>query len=188
MKFGGEEFIFRGYLLRRFQAIFGSTMAAILLSSAIFAVGHFYQGFQRIALFFFVGIFYAVLTLRRQSLVTPIVLHFLQNIMIVLIPLFGIDLGALQPNHNIIGHLHGHKSLVRSIAFSPDGKLLASGSNKSIILWDVETRQPLGAPLKAHKSYVSSVAFSPNGKTLASAGSLDYGIILWDMDKLQSLE
>jgi membrane protease YdiL (CAAX protease family)/DNA-binding beta-propeller fold protein YncE len=180
-----EEFIFRGYLLRRFQAIFGTTMAAILLSSAIFAVGHFYQGFQRIVLFFFVGIFYAVLTLRRQSLVSPIVLHFLQNIMIVLIPLFGIDIGALQPNHNIIGHLHGHKAGVNSIAFSPDGKLLASGSNdKTIVLWDVATHQPHGKPLK-HGHRIASVAFSPDGKLLASASQDDSKIILWNVATYQ---
>lgn len=70
---------------------------------------------------------------------------------------------------------------VTSVAFSPDGKILASGSDDhSIILWDVTTGQPIGQPLKGHSDEVMSVAFSPDGKTLAS-GSADHTIILWDV-------
>ncbi|MGH8629990.1 MAG: WD40 repeat domain-containing protein, partial [Burkholderiales bacterium] len=52
---------------------------------------------------------------------------------------------------------------------------------RSIILWDVASRQRLGVRLTGHTEFVSSVAFSPDGKTLAS-GSADYSIILWDVD------
>ena len=77
--------------------------------------------------------------------------------------------------------LSSHSDAVESLAFSPDGKTLASGSlDNSIILWDMATRQPLGAPLMGHISGVWSVAFSPDGKTLAS-GSRDRNIILWDV-------
>ncbi|MEG3862473.1 nSTAND1 domain-containing NTPase, partial [Microcoleus sp. herbarium12] len=65
--------------------------------------------------------------------------------------------------------LAGHSIYLRSVAFSPDGKTLASGSqNKTIELWNLQT-QKLITTLKGHRNWVNSVAFSPDGKTLASA-------------------
>jgi WD40 repeat protein len=72
---------------------------------------------------------------------------------------------------------------VISVAFSPDGQILASSGgqdDKTIILWDVTTHQPLGPPLTGHTDEVADVAFSPDGQTLASA-SEDKTVILWDM-------
>ena len=58
---------------------------------------------------------------------------------------------------------------------------MASGSSdKTIILWDVATRQPLGSPLSGHTDAVASAAFNPDGSILAT-GSWDKTIILWDL-------
>jgi WD40 repeat protein len=59
--------------------------------------------------------------------------------------------------------------MLMSVAFSPDGKTLASGSwDKTVRLWDIATQQQLGESLVGHSDLVYSVAFSPDGKTLAS--------------------
>jgi WD40 repeat protein len=78
--------------------------------------------------------------------------------------------------------LKGHTRDVWSLAFSPDGKTLASGCEDGTIkLWDVARSKEL-ATLKGHESRVSVLAFSPDGNTLAS-GSEDKTIKLWDVAK-----
>jgi WD40 repeat protein len=74
-----------------------------------------------------------------------------------------------------------------SLAFSPDGNVLASGNaQNTVMVWDVQTRRPLGQPFVGHTNWVNTVAFSPDSTTLAS-GSSDTTIILWDVN-LESWE
>ena len=69
--------------------------------------------------------------------------------------------------------LHGHTSLVSSVAFSPDGRHIVSGSGDNTIqLWDAQTGGQVGNPLQGHTSLVLSVAFSPDGRHIVS-GSWD---------------
>lgn len=74
----------------------------------------------------------------------------------------------------------GHTDSVYAVAFSPDGKTLASGSNDSTVkLWDMETLR-LRATLMGHADGVYSLAFSPDARALAS-GSNDTTIKVWDV-------
>jgi len=66
------------------------------------------------------------------------------------------------------------------LAFSPDGKLLASaGASNDVKLWDVATGKEL-QPFEGHTSWVRSAAFSPDGRMLASVG-LDDTVRFWEV-------
>ncbi len=82
-----EETIFRGYLILRFRGISGNVAIAVILSSVIFAIGHGYEGSAGVITVGVMGLIFALIYVWRKSLVAPIILHFLQDLtVIVLIP------------------------------------------------------------------------------------------------------
>ena len=75
--------------------------------------------------------------------------------------------------------LRGHEEAINRIAWSPDGRTLASGANDfTIRLWNTETGTLLQTLIK-FRGWVTSIAWAPDGQTLAS-GSTDGFIQLWD--------
>ncbi|WP_379498493.1 hypothetical protein [Nonomuraea thailandensis] len=75
----------------------------------------------------------------------------------------------------------GHSGEVRDVAFSPDGHLMATASDKGTVrMWNASTHQPLGPPLTGHTAMVNGAAFSPDGTMLVTA-STDQTLRLWDV-------
>lgn len=80
----------------------------------------------------------------------------------------------------LLQELRGHTGWIRSLAFSPDGALLASASvDTTIRLWDVQ-RGALVGSMEGHTDWLSGIAFSPDGALLAST-SRDGSVRLWDI-------
>ncbi len=83
-----EETIFRGYLMLRFRAVTGSSAWAVVISAVIFSLGHGYEGTAGVVTVGVLGAVFALAYLWRKSLVMPMTLHFLQDLLsIVILPL-----------------------------------------------------------------------------------------------------
>lgn len=84
------------------------------------------------------------------------------------------------PGLTLLYPLQGFDKVISEIAWSPDGRILASsGADQMIRLWDAQGGKLLQT-LEGHTDWVSSVTWSPDGQTLAS-GSFDRTIRLWDV-------
>ncbi len=86
------------------------------------------------------------------------------------------------PTGRSVRTLAGAADAVRTVAFSPDGKLIAAGGARparggEIVLLDAASGERTRT-LEGHRDYVYAMAFSPNGRLLAS-GSYDKGVRLW---------
>jgi WD40 repeat protein/tRNA A-37 threonylcarbamoyl transferase component Bud32 len=87
------------------------------------------------------------------------------------------DVATRKEEATLVGHTHS----ITSLAFSPDGTMIATGSgDQTVKLWDVKSRKEKRT-LQGHRGRVTSVAFSHNGKVVAS-GSEDTTLKTWDRD------
>lgn len=91
----------------------------------------------------------------------------------------------------LLSTLQGHTDFIQSLAFSPDGKIVASASgipwfflytsgDRTIRLWRVSDGKSLTIFTKAHDGIIPGLAFSPDGHTLSS-GSVDGTIRFWQI-------
>src|SRR5688572_11868861 len=76
--------------------------------------------------------------------------------------------------------LQGHFDGISSVAFSPDGQYVVSGSDDTTIrIWDAHTGQTVMGSPQGHSAAINSVAYSPDGKHVVS-GSDDKTIKIWN--------
>lgn len=94
---------------------------------------------------------------------------------------------SVEPSQSLGSHqgcyaLQGHKDYVLAVAFPPTkSKILASaGADKTVFIWNVETKEKLNMHLEGHKGPINSLAFSSDGKVVVSA-SRDRSLRVWQV-------
>lgn len=99
------------------------------------------------------------------------------------VKLWDTDTGKLLKTINNV-----HKTSVNSVAYSPNGKILASAGWDGLIqLWDANTGEYIRTLPSKYKRLVKCIVFSPDGKILASGG-IQTGIIFWDTDSWEVIK
>ena len=94
----------------------------------------------------------------------------------------------LHRHKSNVVELQGHRKTITDIAFSPNGRWVATASmDRSIRLWDVKSGNQLARFLAGHRDWIRSIAFQPDGTRLISGGD-DGAIRLWDLQKGRRLQ
>jgi WD40 repeat protein len=97
-------------------------------------------------------------------------------------------LSALQTERDLLKIIDAH-AWVNTVTYSPDGRRIAAAayvSDHTVQIWDADTGQPIGAPLRGHDKHVISLAYRPDGHRIATA-SADKTVRIWDADTGQPI-
>ncbi len=169
---------------RRVQVTFGAVGVAVFLAMAALTVWALLNAAEarrqaRVALSRQLAVQSG--TLRARELDLSLLLAVAACSVTSTVEARGALLDALRSKPELVAYLRGPSGPARCVAYSPDGSIVAAGSDDgSVVIWDTESGQPVGGPFDGHEGPVTGVAFSPAGGILASSGD-DGRILLRDV-------